>query len=254
MTPLGADLARCLDPVQLARAVGMDPPDEWQARALRSTHLRALYNCCRQSGKSQTAAIKAVHVAVYEPGSLVLLLSPSQRQSAELFMKCTAAYKALDRPIPSDAESATTLVLANGSRVVSLPGTEGTTRGYSAVRLLIVDEAARVPDDVIAATRPQLSVSGGQMIALSTPAGPSGWWARSWEDGGPEFERYRVPAVDVPRITPEFLASELALLGPHAYSAEYECAFVAGAFTLFDEADLQAMFTTDFAPLFPNGV
>lgn len=26
-------------------------------------------NCCRQAGKSQTAAILAVHTAVYEPGS-----------------------------------------------------------------------------------------------------------------------------------------------------------------------------------------
>jgi len=250
---LARDLARCVDPACLAEAIGMDP-DEWQLRALRSTHLRQLYNCCRQSGKSVTAAVKAVHVAVYEPGSLVLLLSPSQRQSTELFLKVTTTYKALGRPVPSNQESATTLVLANGSRVVSLPGTEGTTRGYSSVRLLIVDEAARVPDDVLAATRPQLAVSGGQMIALSTPAGPNGWWARAWEDAGAEYERYRVPAADVPRITPEFLASELALLGPHAFSAEYECAFVAGSFTLFDEADLQAMFTTDFAPLFPNGV
>ncbi len=52
-----------------------------------------------------------------------------------------AVYKGLGRPVPAESESAATLTLENGSRVVSLPGTEGTVRSYSAVRLLLVDEA-----------------------------------------------------------------------------------------------------------------
>ncbi len=64
-------------------------------------------------------------------------------------------------------------MLENGSRIVSLPGTEGTIRSYSAVRLLLVDEASRVDDDTIAAVRPMLAVSGGQLIALSDARGPS---------------------------------------------------------------------------------
>jgi hypothetical protein len=43
------------------------------------------------------------------------------------------------------AESVTRLELANGSRIVSLPGTEGTIRGYAAASLIVIDEAARVP-------------------------------------------------------------------------------------------------------------
>ena len=149
VTPLAADLARCLDPVKLADAIGMIP-DEWQASALRSTHPRQLYNCCRQSGKSQTASVLATHVAVYEPGALILLLSPSLRQSQELFRKVTAVYRTLGRPVPSESENATSLTLENGSRVVSLPGTEGTIRAFSAVRLLICDEAPAYPDETIA--------------------------------------------------------------------------------------------------------
>jgi len=78
------ELKRALDPAALAPAIGM-VPDPWQADVLRSGHPRILLNCCRQAGKSQTAAILAVHAAVYEPGSLVLLVSRSQRQSSELF-------------------------------------------------------------------------------------------------------------------------------------------------------------------------
>jgi hypothetical protein len=70
---LARDLALALDPVLLARRAGIDP-DPWQAEVLRSTAPRRLLNCSRQSGKSTVAAVRAVHVALYEPGSLVLLL------------------------------------------------------------------------------------------------------------------------------------------------------------------------------------
>ena len=96
--------------------------------------------------------------------------------------------------MPADAESATTLGLENGSRIVSLPGTETTVRAYSAVRLLLVDEAARVPDETIAAVRPMLAVSGGQLIAmLSTPFGRRGWFHLMWTEGGPTWQRHEVP-------------------------------------------------------------
>jgi hypothetical protein len=51
------------------------------------------------------------------------------------------------------AESALRLELANGSRIVSLPGSGETVRGYSAPRLVIVDEASRVPDELMGANR-----------------------------------------------------------------------------------------------------
>jgi hypothetical protein len=232
------DIARVLDPCALAEAIGM-VPDEWQARALRSRHPRGLWNCCRQAGKSQVAAVLAYHVAVYESGSLTLCLSPSQRQSGELFRKVLAIYRSLDRPIPSDAESATTLSLENGSRIVSLPGAEQTVRSFSAVRLLVVDEASRVPDETMAAVRPMLAVSGGQLVALSTPAGNRGWWAAAWHDGGNAYERFRVPAVDVPRISDAFLAEERAALGDYFFRQEYECSFESDQAAVFTSAELE---------------
>lgn len=251
MSRLAVDLARALDPVQLARGVGM-VPDAWQAEVLRTDAPRVLLNCCRQSGKSSTCATKAVHVAVYEPGALILLLSPSQRQSAELFKKVTAVYRSLGRPVPSESENALSLTLENGSRVVSLPGTEGTIRAYSAVRLLLVDEAARVPDDVIAAVRPMLAVSGGQLIALSTPYGCRGWWYEAFENGGATWERVRIPASSCPRISAAFLAEERAALGPWYYEQEYECEFRSAGGQMFTEDMIAAMFSTDVQPLFPT--
>ncbi len=252
MSRLAVDLARALDPAALAEGIGM-VPDSWQADVLRTDEPRVLLNCCRQSGKSSTCAVKAVHVAVYEPGSLILLLSPSQRQSSELFRKVTAVYRSLGRPVPSESENALSLTLENGSRVVSLPGTEGTIRAYSAVRLLLVDEAARVPDDTMAAVRPMLAVSGGQLIALSTPFGRRGWYHEAWENGGNTWQRVRIPASECSRITAAFLAEERAALGSWLYSQEYECTFAESSVALFSEAHLRAMFDSTIKPLFPIG-
>src|SRR5450631_762859 len=100
MSSLAADLAMCLDPVQFSLAAGI-PPDPWQARVLRSTAPRLILNCSRQSGKSTTIATLALHTALYQAAALILLLSPGQRQSGELFRKVTDCYKALGRPVPA---------------------------------------------------------------------------------------------------------------------------------------------------------
>jgi hypothetical protein len=68
------------------------------------------------------------------------------------------------------------LELENGSRIVSLPGKQDTVRGFSGVRLLVVDEAARVPGELYFAVRPMLAVSGGRLLALSTPFGTVRWF------------------------------------------------------------------------------
>lgn len=107
-------------PLETAAAAGFDP-DPWQTDVLTGTARRWLLNACRQSGKSTTTSVLAVHEAVYVPDSLVLLLSPSLRQSSELFRKCLHVYRSLGRPVASDAENALSLDLANNSRIVSLP-------------------------------------------------------------------------------------------------------------------------------------
>ena len=101
----------------------------------------------RQSGKSTAASALALKAALLEAPALILLLSPTLRQSGELFRdKVKRLHNALGRPVAVTQESALQMELANGSRVISLPGNEGNIRGYSSARLLVIDEAARVPD------------------------------------------------------------------------------------------------------------
>src|ERR687886_1307233 len=221
---LALDLACSLDPVILAEQAGISP-DPWQAEVLRSTAPRVLLLCSRQAGKSTITAILAVHCVVYEPGSLVLLLSPTLRQSGELFKKASAVYSAIGRPVPSESESALQLDLENGSRIVSLPGKEGTIRGYSGVRLLAIDESAWVANDLYMSVRPMLAVSGGRLVALSTPHGTRGWFYDAWRGEEP-WQRFEVPPTSCPRISAEFLEEERRNMGEWWFEQEYLCRFL----------------------------
>jgi hypothetical protein len=245
---IASDLAMALDPVLLAEAAGIQP-DKWQRDVLRSPAKRILLNCSRQSGKSTVTASLALHTALYEPGSLTLLLSPGERQSMELLRKVLDQYKALDRPVPADAENKLMLELETGSRVVALPGTEGTIRGYSGARLLIVDEASRVPDVLYTAIRPMLAVSGGKLIVLSTPWGKRGFFYKAWESQQ-AWHRVKVTALDCPRISDEFLQEERETIGDLAYRSEYMCQFVDTVDQVFATEDIQAMLDPTVQPLF----
>ena len=249
---LAEDLAAALDPCVLAERAGF-VPDDWQASVLRSAAPRLLLNCSRQSGKSTTAALLAVHTALYDAGALVLLVSASLRQAAELYAKCMAIYRALDRPLPTTVETALRLDLANGSRIVSLPASEGTVRGFSAARLLIEDEASRVDDALYYATRPMLAASGGRLILMSTPFGKRGHFWRGWSNGGEGWERVEIPASACPRIPPTFLEEERRALGPFWYRQEYECTFSETQEQLVADEDLQASVTGTVRPLFGEG-
>jgi hypothetical protein len=236
------------DPVALAEALGL-VPDEWQRQVLRSTSRRLLLNCCRQSGKSTTTAILALHRALYVPDSTVLMGSPGLRQSGLLFRKLLAFYRRLGRPVPAEAETRLTLELTNGSQVHSLPGSEQTVRGYSAVDRLLVDEASRVDDDMMAALRPMIAVSNGRLIAMSTPFGMRGWWYEAWANGGDAWERYQVTAEQCPRISAEFLEEERRSLGPLFFASEYECRFVDTEDMVFGSEHVRAALDDSLLPL-----
>ena len=196
-----ADFARALDPCLIARDVGLDQLDGWQARMIDDPPRRLLACCGRQVGKSTAAAVCALNSAVYSAPSTIVMISPSLRQSVELFRTFHALWQRLPARPSAAYESLSRLELENGSRVVSLPGSERTVRGLASVDLIILDEAARVEDALLAATRPMLAVSNGALFALSTPAGKRGWFYDQWMRGV-GWQRISVKSTDCPRIDP----------------------------------------------------
>ena len=249
---LAANLAQALDPALFAREALSFTPDPWQKQALRWSGKRLLLNCSRQSGKSTTAAILALHRAIFYPFSLVLLVSPSLRQSSELFRKVQDFLKELPQEQQPELieDNKLSLTMENKSRVVSLPGSEGKIRGFSGASLIIEDEAARVPDDLYFAVRPMLAVSGGRLILMSTPFGKRGHFFKEWTEGGDTWERIMITAHDCPRISPEFLKEEKAALGDWWFRQEYFCEFVETVDQIFSYDLVQAAITEEVKPLF----
>ncbi len=230
-------------------ASGMTP-DAWQAELLQSDWQRALLLCSRQAGKSSVSAALAAHGAQYQPGSLTLLLSPGLRQSGELFRKVKNFYHALPNAVSVRQESALQLELANGSRIIALPGKEATIRGYAGVDLLVIDEASRVDDALYYSVRPMLAVSGGRLICLTTPFGKRGFFHQEWTEGGDDWHRIKITAADVPRISAEFLEEERRALGEWWYLQEYFCEFMETTDQVFSYDLIQAAMSSDVLPLF----
>lgn len=224
-------------------------PDPWQASLLTAPPNRTLLLCSRSAGKSEAAAALAVLTALLSPKQLVLMLSPTERQSGELMLKARRFYDAARRPVQTTKETELEIRLSNGSRLIALPGIERTIRTYNGVALLVIDEASRVPDDLYRTVRPMLAVSRGRLLALSTPFGKRGWFYEAWSGSEP-WDRVEVKATQCPRITAEFLAEERRTLGDRWYNQEYLCSFEETVGAVFSGTDIAAAMSDDVQPMF----
>jgi hypothetical protein len=252
-------LAGGLDPARLSARAGI-VPDDWQADLLRSTARQLLILCSRQVGKSETTATLAAHTAIYDAGAPVLLLSPSLRQSGQLFGKVRQRLKALGSDYADiTTDNALSVRLANGSEIHSLPGKAGTVRGFSGVKLAVVDEAAFAAEDVLPAISPMLAVSGGRLALLSSPFGKRGFFYEQWAHhqacaraGTPSpWDLHTVTADQCPRIPRDFLAEERRKLGV-LYDQEYLCRFLDVVTALFRHEDVERALDNDLDPYFDD--
>ena len=225
------------DPAQLMVDAGFIP-DPWQAEFLRSDDLRNLILCGRQIGKSLAVALKALGTALTMPNSTVIVVAPIEPQANELLRKVLTCFNAIGRPMRLVREAVTTLEFGNGSRVLALPGRERSVHSYTAT-LLIIDEAARVPDEVYHGASPQLSASKGKLVALSTAFSKSGWFFKEFTEGE-GFRRWSITAYDCPRHTPEFLAHERRSMGERWFSMAYLNLFGDDVAAVFSTEDITA--------------
>jgi hypothetical protein len=247
------DLIR-VDPAQLMVLCGLTP-DPWQADLLRCLDRWMLLLCSRQVGKTATAAAMTLATALSEPDQLNLILSPSEKQSKEIFRQVLRYYNSLKRPIRCVKETQTELELGNGSRVIALPENERTVRVYSAVSLLVIDEAARVDDDLYEAVKPMQATVKGRLIALSTPFGMRGWFYRAWKNKDVlpgeriDWKRVEIHYNQCNRLGPAFIARERREKGPRWFRQEYDCSFEANIGGYFDYESVQRALTPGLEPL-----
>ncbi len=248
---LRGDLRLALDAVAFAREAGLDP-DRWQEGVLRSESKRLLLNASRQSGKTTVVAALALHKALYAPRSFCLIFSPSLDQSLEFFRRVADLCRGLGlENVDPEALRKTGMDLKNGSRIEARPGSERTARGRTA-DLLVIDEAARIEDELYHSLRPMIAVTGGALVMLSTPYGKRGAFYEAWTNGV-GWERYRVTAEECPRISRAFLEEERRSIPARVFRQEYLCEFEETDDTVFAHDDvMRALEDVDDEPLFAS--
>jgi len=115
----------CRTAVEFARERLGFEPDLRQTEVLASTAKRGILNRMRQWGKSRVAAVKALDRAFSAAGSLVIVASPTERQSAEFLRKASEFVLRLGVRPRGDGKNSTSLLLPNRSRIIGLPEKKG---------------------------------------------------------------------------------------------------------------------------------
>jgi len=250
-----------VDAIDFARTRLGFQPDPIQTTVLSSLEEFVILNCSRQRGKSTVCAIKALHRLETHPGCLVLVITPSDRQSREFVRKTSHFVRKLGYPVRGDGDNPVSLQLPNLSRMVGLPCSESTIRGFSGVSLLLVDEAALVPDDLYLTVRPMVAVGDGDIWLMSTPKGRRGFFYNTWSSTDPDWTRIAVPATECPRISAKFLRQEEQVHGSRSFRQEYMCEFVGDNESLFNEELIRSLIRPDYPSLMerarqrnPNGI
>jgi len=92
----------------------------------------------------------------------------------------------------------TEVELINNGRVVVVPASSDTLRGYSAADLIIIEEAAFCPDDAINAVLPSRA-EHGRVVAITTPGGSRDcFFFQVWSKGN--VRRIIARSTEIPRM------------------------------------------------------
>jgi hypothetical protein len=191
----------------------------------------------RQVAASTGAGVLAIRLARYVPWSLCGIISPGLRQSTEVKERAKSGLLRLGDHLVKDNSSE--IALRNHSRVISLPGSAKSARGWS-FDFLVIDEAAFLDQETFLAVRATVA-TGGRTIVQSTPEGPFGHFYDLWMEDDPARAKFRVRSDEVKTISAEFLAGERATMTAEEYSQEYEAEFTTPGLGLIDPERLKEL-------------
>jgi Terminase large subunit, T4likevirus-type, N-terminal len=246
------ELAYRIDPVLWVREVlGIDLAD-WQQqflRAPRGGQIIAL--TARQVGKTTVAALAIAHAMRFATGMLNVVACPTQRQSAEVVRKVREIL--LKAGVKLKTDNVYGLELDNGARVLALPGSDDSIRGLTVDGWIIADEAARLPESLIAALRPMRARRPKARFAMLSTA-----WSRTdpfwtvWDNGDPSWLRLKATIDVFALYSAEYLDQERQALGEAAFKREY-LGVPAGENVSPFSWDLYDRATTVRIPLVPAG-
>ena len=215
------EIAYRVDPALWVREILGVTPTPWQETFLRSPlGASILALTARQVGKTTTAAWAIAHCMLFSPGSLSVIGCPAQRQSAEAVRRVKVFLIKAGAKLESD--NVYGLELENGSRVLALPSSDDSIRGLTVDGWIIADEAARLPNDLIAALRPMRARRPEARFAMLSTA-----WSRTdpfwtaWAGDEQSWIRLNATADTNRYVFSGISGARAAALGEDAFKREY---------------------------------
>jgi hypothetical protein len=207
----------------------------------------------RQTGKSRSLSNLGTWWAFRRPNQHVLIVSASDDAARRLLseVKSAVARPPLSGSVVDDL--AAVVRLTNGSVIRSVPASERAIRGWT-VDLLLVDEAALVPDDILAgAAIPTTAARPDARIVLaSTPWAQAGLFYSYVLSGDSEYVRLVAWTLhDAPWIARDAIEHARATLPEARFRAEYQAEFVSDESAYFS-ADLLLSSVADYALVPPT--
>jgi len=152
-------------------------PFPYEAEILQDHNLRIrVIHKSRQIGITTTISHEAAWKAATTPNRLILIVSPSLRQSKVPMDRIHALVDTIpELDHQTIRKNSTEIAFRNGSRILSLPNNPDRLRAYTATDIYL-DEAAHFLNDepVMRVIQPMLIATQGPLTIISTPFGKRG--------------------------------------------------------------------------------
>lgn len=206
----------------------------YQREFLAAPQHRKMWISSRQVGKSFALAVALSKGALSRKNGLSLCVSVNSRSASEIIQKCKTVAEAICK-LANGALSWKAgfdhVQFSNGCRILSLPSTCESLRGFTA-QCVAIDEAAFIYrlDEVLQSIGPTLTRDkNADLILATTPAGRNGpfyeLYLKAKDD--PEWHLQTTTIHDAIRMGLDVDLASLRTICPDldVFAQEYECVF-----------------------------
>ena len=242
------------DPIYFADKVLDVQLHEGQKRILQCKDRFIAVRAARRFGKSYVFACFAAWAACTHQDYHVVCISKSQRQSSLMFQ---TIYKLISRSSMANSitrDTQTRIEFTNGSVIESLPGgSYDSIRGIT-IDLILIDEAAYVPEELFVVLYPTIITTKGTVVLISTPAFSTGEFYRACTDPKSEYTTFHMTHDDAvfddgsPFVDRDELAREIQRCGGEnssQYIREYLADFTDAEGAFFNLNSVNSALTSD---------
>lgn len=223
----------------------------FQEKVITTTHenREVVVKFPRQCGKTTCISAYALWAILFNDDYNVLIGANKARTAGEIMRKVTLAYQYLPKWLQQGVVkmNGSTLELENGSRVMAVPTTSDSARGF-AFNLVILDEFAFLLKNMADAFFTSIfpTISSGKttkIVIISTPNGLNHFYKifNDAEEGRNDYVPLNIEWNEVPGRDEAFKAKQIRNFGPEKWAQEFASEFLGSSNTLLNAVALKNM-------------